>query len=62
MTEKISLAKAARLIGELMGDDCACNFFDDWLPYKCPYSETDRCPDEVDCWLVWLKAKMGMYE
>lgn len=50
--------KAACIIADLFGDNCACNFnaIDEWLPMYCDFAETE-CPNPggVTCWEQYLK-------
>ena len=49
----------ARLLAELFGDTCACNYngIGEWLPEKCEL--LDSCPNPVGvaCWEQFLKHK-----
>ena len=50
--------KIAKMLYELYGDECPCNYngIDEWLPYVCEL--IDSCPrpqNHLDCWKQFLK-------
>ena len=49
----------AKLLTELFGDDCACNFngIDEWLPYCCEYADECPNPKNGSCWEQFLIQK-----
>lgn len=53
------LSDVAKIIADLFGDCCACNFngIDEWLPEKCEL--IDACPNVVGvaCWEQYLKYR-----
>ena len=52
--------EVARLLADMYGDECACNFNgnDEWLPLVCDFAERE-CPDVVGvtCWEQFLKHR-----
>lgn len=52
-----SAHEVAKIIAEIVGDNCACNINgnDEWLPEQCELK--DSCNDVVGvaCWEQWLK-------
>lgn len=57
----VSIADVAKLLTELFGDDCACNYngIDEWLPFVCPDAE-EACPNK--CWEHYIRAKLREME
>ena len=57
--EVVDYEKVAEILRNMFDDDCACNYngYDEWLPMKCKYSETDcTMPKErLGCWKEFVK-------
>lgn len=57
---KWTTEEVAELLFNILGDDCACNFFgiNEWLPERCKYTEiADECPNPKEkhgCWIQFL--------
>lgn len=51
----ITINHASKLMENLFGDKCACNYndIDEWLPLKCP--DTDKCPESDKCWEYFIR-------
>lgn len=55
----LSTDEVARILSELFGDECACNYcgIDEWLPTVCKYADTE-CPkpkEKHGCWKQFLR-------